>query len=205
MNKKILGILIIIAALLLIGIPQYQSYQENLLSEHFNQTIQNASSIESEIVKTTEEFNNQNSTDVDVLMSTINNDMTPKYSEELLRLNETAICTDNETEHKYIDLEEKRIVLESKNLNSTVTILNAISQYVKGEKPSEDAQNAIDSANEDMQKNSEELNQVYTDIKDLLAQNPELDKKLHDLNLQPAFYGEANTQPQTENITNSTE
>ena len=90
MNNKVIGALIVIAIILIIGIPQYQSYQDQLLSEHFNETLQNASSIESSISTTTQQFNNQNSTDVDMLMNTINNDITPKYSEELLRLNETG-------------------------------------------------------------------------------------------------------------------
>ena len=45
-----------------------------------------------------------------------------------------------------------------------------------------------------MAKNSEDLNNVYSDIQKLLKENPDLDKKLHDLNLQPQFYGEVSNQ-----------
>ena len=204
MNNKVIGALIVIAIILIIGIPQYQSYQDQLLSEHFNETLQNASSIESSISTTTQQFNNQNSTDVDVLMNTINNDITPKYSEELLRLNETGAVTNNDTEKKYIDLQIKRVELQSKNLNATVTTLNAVSQYVKGEKTNEDAQNAINKANDDATSSNNELNQTYNDIKTLLAQNPDLNKKVHDLNLDPAFYGEPSTQAQAQNVNNTT-
>ncbi|OED30858.1 hypothetical protein [Methanosphaera sp. WGK6] len=202
MNKKVIGILVVIAIVLLLGIPQYESYQNTLLSEHFNETIQNASSIETEIINTVNGINTQNTTDADVLISTINNDITPKYSEELLRLNESGVSTSNETEHKYIDLQTKRIELESKNLNNTVTTLNALSQYVKGEKSAEDAQTAINNANTQSADINNELTKVYSDIKTLLEQNPDLNKKLHDLNLEKSYYGETNVQ--TQNITNST-
>ena len=130
MNKKLLGVLIIIAALLIVGVPYYQSYQDNLLSEHFNETMKNASSIQEGITSTINDFNTKNSTDADTLMTTINNQLTPEYSEEQLRLNESAMCTSNETEHKYIDLQLKRVTLESQSLNLTVTSLNAIAQYL---------------------------------------------------------------------------
>ncbi|WP_303234942.1 hypothetical protein [Methanosphaera cuniculi] len=201
MNKKLLGVLIIIAALLIIGVPYYQSYQDNLLSEHFNETMKNASSIQEGITSTINDFNTKNSTDADTLMTTINNQLTPEYSEEQLRLNESAMCTSNETEHKYIDLQLKRVTLESQSLNLTVTSLNAIAQYVRGEKNGEDAQNTLNKVQTDMTNNNNELNQVYTDIQNLLKENPDLDKKLHDLNLAPAFYG----QPATQNITNTTQ
>lgn len=203
MNKKLLAVLIVIVIALIIGVPTYQSYQDELLSEHFNESIKNASSVQEDITKTIEDFNSKNNTDADTLMSTINNQITPEYSEELLKLNESAMCTDNETEHKYIDLQIKRVTLESQALNLTVTSLNALAQYVRGEKSNQDAQDAINKAQTNMQKNNEELNQVYTDIQNLLKDNPNLNHKLHELNLQPSFYGESqNQQLNSENTTN---
>ena len=70
-----------------------------------------------------------------------------------------------------------------------------------GEKNGEDAQNTLNKVQTDMTNNNNELNQVYTDIQNLLKENPDLDKKLHDLNLAPAFYG----QPAAQNITNTTQ
>lgn len=200
MNKKFIGILAVIIVVLIIAIPQYDSYQKTLLSQDFNKSLQNASSIETEIATTTKQLNAQNSTDADTLIRTINNDITPKYSEEILRLNETSTTTNNDTEKKYLDLQMKRVQLESKNLNATVTTLNAISQYVKGEKTGEDAQDAINTANSAATNSSIELNQVYNDIKTLLDTNPDLNKKVHDLNLDDSYYG----QIQQNNITNST-
>ena len=86
MNKKKISIIIgiiILAIVLYFGVTQYQSYQEEVLTESFNKNLQNASSIEANLISSTEKFNQQQSTDVDELISTINNDMTPKYSEEL--------------------------------------------------------------------------------------------------------------------------
>lgn len=200
MNKKFIGILAVIIVVLIIAIPQYDSYQKTLLSQDFNKSLQNASSIETEIATTTKQLNAQNSTDADTLIRTINNDITPKYSEEILRLNETSTTTNNDTEKKYLDLQMKRVQLESKNLNATVTTLNAISQYVKGEKTGEDAQDAINTANSAATNSSIELNQVYNDIKTLLDTNPDLNKKVHDLNLDDSYYGPV----QQNNITNST-
>lgn len=205
MDKKIIIIAIIIAVILILGIPAYESYQNQMLSENFNKSIQNASSIETQIINATDKFNHQNTTDVDELISTINNDMAPKYSEELYKLNETAQFTFNDTEHNYIDLQIKRITLESENLNATVTTLNAISQFVRGEKSPNDAQQAINDANTLMTKNNEELNKIYSDIKSLLSNNPDLNKKLRDLKLEKSYYGESNIQANTQNLTNTTE
>ena len=204
MDKKIIIVVVIIAVLLMLGIPQYESYQNQLLSENFNQSIQNASAIETDLISATEKFNNQNSTDVDELISTINNDMAPKYSEELYKLNETAQFTFNDTEHEYIDLQIKRITLESENLNATVTTLNALSQYVRGEKGGEDAQQSINNANLLMNKNNEELTNIYSEIKALLKENPDLDKKLHDLNLEKPYYGETHVQTNSQNLNANT-
>ncbi len=204
MNKKIIIVAVIIAVLLILGIPQYESYQNQLLSENFNKSIQNASAIEKDIISATEKFNNQNSTDVDELISTINNDMAPKYSEELYKLNETAQFTFNDTEHEYIDLQIERIQLESENLNATVTTLNALSQYVRGEKDPNSAQEAIDNANNVMTRNNENLTNIYTDIKRLLERNPDLSKKLHDLNLETPYYGETHVQTNSQNLNTNT-
>ena len=204
MNKKIIGA--IIALIIIAGYTFfYAPYQENILSEQYNENLQNASNIEKEIVTTTEKFNNQNSTDVDVLINTINNEVTPKYSEEIAKLNETAkYANNNETKLQYISNQTKRIELESKNLNATVTTLNAISQYVKGEKTGEDAQSSINRANIEMEDTVKELKTVYDDIKQLLKDNPDLNQSLHGLNLEKPFYGEERATTQTSNITNNT-
>lgn len=201
MNKKFIGILAVIIVALIIAVPQYDSYQKTLLSQDFNKSLQNASSIETEIATTTKQINAQNSTDADTLITTINNDITPKYSEEILRLNETSTTTNNDVEKKYLDLQIKRVQLESENLNATVTTLNAISQYVKGEKTGADAQEAINLSNKAATNSSIELNQVYQDIKTLLNANPDLNKKVHDLNLDSTYYGQTQQQNITTNST----
>jgi len=207
MNKKKISIIagiIILAIVLYFGVTQYQSYQEEVLTESFNKNLQNASSIEANLISSTEKFNKQQSTDVDELISTINNDMTPKYSEELKILNDTYEQTNNDTRKQYLSLQMKRIELESKNLNATVTTLNAISQYVKGEKTPEDAQTSINNANKELTDTSNELNSVLTDIKTLLKQNPDFDQSLRGLNLEKSYYGETHQQAQAQNITNTT-
>ncbi|MBQ6220537.1 MAG: hypothetical protein IJJ47_12455 [Methanosphaera sp.] len=207
MNKKVIAIIVAIAVVIIGSyVFIYQPYQENLLSGQFNEGLQNASSVETQIITTTDQFNKQNSTDVDVLIGTINNDITPKYSDELLKLNQTAKLTNNNnTKKKYIDLQMKRVELESQNIKSTVTKLNAISQYVKGEKNAQDAQTSINNADTAMSNSQKELQQVYTDINTLLKQNPSFNQTLQDLKLEKPYYGETRTQTQTQNITNSTE
>lgn len=207
MNKKVIAIIVAIAVVIIGSyVFIYQPYQENLLSGQFNEGLQNASSVETQIITTTDQFNKQSSTDVDVLIGTINNDITPKYSEELLKLNQTAKLTNNNnTKKKYIDLQMKRVELESQNIKSTVTKLNAISQYVKGEKNAQDAQTSINNADTEMSNSQKELQQVYTDINTLLKQNPSFNQTLQDLKLEKPYYGETRTQTQTQNITNSTE
>lgn len=204
MNKRkisIIAAIVILAIVAYFGVTQYQSYQEEVLTESFNKNLQNASAIEANLISSTEKFNNQPGTDVDELMSTINNDMSPKYAEELNVLNKTYESTKNDTKKQYISLQMKRIELSSKNLNGTVTTLNAISQLYKGEKSQEDAQTAINNANKDIANSSSELNSVFTDIKTLLKQNPEFEQSLRGLHLEKPFYGETQ---QTQNITNTT-
>ena len=207
MNKKnisVIAAIIIIAIVAYFGVTEYQSYQEEVLTESFNKNLQNASAIEANLVSSTEKFNNRPSTDVDELITTINNDMTPKYAEELKILNDTYETTNNDTRKQYLSLQMKRIELQSKNLNATVTTLNAVAQLYKGEKSPEDAQTSINNANKDMTDSSNELNSVFTDIKTLLKQNPEFEQSLKGLNLEKPFYGESNQQPQAQNATNAT-
>lgn len=207
MNKRkisIIAAIIILAIVAYFGVTQYQSYQEEVLTESFNKNLQNASAIEANLISSTEKFNNQPSTDVDELISTINNDMTPKYAEELKILNDTYESTNNDTKKQYVSLQMKRIELSSKNLNATVTTLNAISQLYKGEKSPQDAQTSINNANKDSTDSSNELNSVLTDIKTLLKQNPEFEQSLRGLHLEKSFYGETQQQVQAQNSTNAT-
>lgn len=206
MNKKIIAAIIALAVIIIGGYAiLYAPYQNNILSENYNSGLQNASAIETQIISTTEQFNKQESTDADVLISTINNDITPKYSEEIEKLNQTLDkANDNETKTRYIELQCKRLELESKNLNATVSTLNAISQYVKGEKTPEDAQTSINNANTAMTESQKELDSVYVDIKTLLTQHPDFNQTLQGLHLEKPFYGETRVQAQTQNITNST-
>lgn len=207
MNKRKISIIVAIIILAIVayfGVTQYQSYQEEVLTESFNKNLQNASAIEANLISSTEKFNNQPSTDVDELISTINNDMTPKYAEELKILNDTYESTNNDTKKQYVSLQMKRIELSSKNLNATVTTLNAISQLYKGEKSPQDAQTSINNANKDSTDSSNELNSVLTDIKTLLKQNPEFEQSLRGLHLEKSFYGETQQQVQAQNSTNAT-
>lgn len=204
MNKKIIAAIIAIAVIIVGGyFGIYAPYQESVLSENYNSELQEASAIETNILATTEQINKQQSTDADTLISTINNNIIPKYGEEIDKINKTkSLANNNKTKEKYIELQCKRLELESKNLNSTVATLNAISQYVKGEKSSQDAQTSINNANSEMTKSQSELETVYVDIKTLLTQNPDFNQTLQGLHLEKPFYGE--TRAQTQNITNKT-
>lgn len=206
MNKKLIAAIIVLALVIVGGyFFLYAPYQENILNENYNSGLQNASSVETQVIALTEKFNNQQSTDVDTLMNTINNEIIPKYSDEIATLEETGKQSNgNETKTKYIELQTKRLELESKNLNATVTTLNAISQYVKGEKSAEDAQNSINKANTDMTESQKELESVYVDIKTLLTQNPGFNQTLQELHLEKPYYGEKRVQANTQNISNTT-
>lgn len=206
MNKKIIGAIIAVIIIVIAGYTFfYMPYQENILSEQFNENLQNASNIEKDLVNKTAQFNNQESTDVDVLINTINNDISPKYSEEIAILNETAkYANNNETKLQYLSNQTRRLELESKNLNATVTTLNAISQYVKGEKSGEDAQSSINRANIEMEDNIKELTTIYDNIKQLLKDHPDLNESLHGLNLEKPFYGEERTTNPTPDVANNT-
>ncbi len=206
MNKKIIAIIIILIAAIIAGYTFfYAPYQEKVLSEQYDGNLQNASAIEKDLVSITEKFNTQNSTDVDVLINTINNEIMPKYSEEIKVLNETLkYANNNETKEQYIANQTKRLELESKNLNATVSTLNAISQYVKGEKSPEDAQSSINRANIEMEDSVKELETVNNNIKKILNDNPEFSQMLHNLNLEKTFYGEQRANNQTPSVANNT-
>lgn len=205
MNTKIIAAIIALIVIVVGGYYLvYAPYQEGVLSENYDSGLQEASAIETKIIETTKQFNNQQSTDADVLMNTINNDIIPKYGEEIEKLNQTADYTNNnQIKSKYIELQCKRLELESKNLNGTVATLNAISQYVKGEKSPEDAQSSIDKANTEMSESQKELEGVYVDIRTLLTQNPEFNQTLQNLHLEKPFYGETREEAQAQNITNT--
>lgn len=206
MNKKFLAIIIGLIVLVMIGYAFfYAPYQDKVLAEQYDGNLQNASAIEKEIATTTQAINKQESTDVDSLINTINNDITPKYSEEIKILNETGkFANNNETKLQYVANQTRRIELQSQNYNSTVKILNAIAQVVKGEKTAEEGQNSITRANIEMEDSNKELEEVYQNITTLLKDHPDLNTTLHDLKLEQGFYGEKTELAQTNNIENTT-
>ena len=206
MNKKIIaGIIVLVVIIVGAYFAFYFPYQNEVLSENFNKGLQNASATETQIISLTQKFNNQESTDADVLMNTINNEIIPKYSEEINQLNKTYDqANGNETKQRYIELEIKRLNTESRNLNGTVTYFNAIAQYYRGEKSATDAQASINNASTEMTESQKDLEGIYVDIRTLLTQNPDLNQTLQGLHLEKPFYGEMRVQAQTQNVTNST-
>ncbi|RAP52590.1 MAG: hypothetical protein BZ138_02825 [Methanosphaera sp. rholeuAM270] len=206
MNKKIIAGIIALIIIVIAGYTFfYAPYQEKVLSEQFDGNLQNASAIEKEITATTEAINKKETNDVDTLINTINNDITPKYFEELKILNESdKFANNNETKIQYLANQTRRIELQSQNYNATIKILNALSQMVKGEKSAEEAQNSITRANIEMEDCNKELNEVYDNITNILKENPDFNQTLHDLKLEKGFYGEKVVVAQTQNIENTT-
>ncbi|MDO5852296.1 MAG: hypothetical protein Q4Q23_07400 [Methanobacteriaceae archaeon] len=202
---KAIIVVVILAIILAVTIPYYNSYQDNIRSENFNKSIQNANTIEETALNATKKLNEGNSTDVTVLLTTINNDIIPKYSEEITKLNQTAELTDDPVEKQYLTLQQERITLQSKSINDTVTILNSISKYMKGEKSAEDAQQTINQSNQDLSTMNTDIQTNYDNINKLLNDNPNLKQKVDNLNLGDGFKGKLTetTNNTTSNMTTS--
>ena len=205
MNDKIPKIIIavIIILALVAGYMYLDGVGQQTKAENFDKALQNASAIDTKIAGATEKYNNQSSTNIEDLINTMNQDMSPKYSEEIEVLNNSLQYTSSDVEKQYVELEIKRLEIQSKNLNATVKLFNAIVQNAKKEKTAEEAQAAVNEANKDLSDTSNEINDVYTDIQTLLKQNPDFNNRLHNLQLEKAYYGEKPEQPNN-NVTNNT-
>lgn len=213
MDKKIIAIIVVLA-IVLIGAYMYLyvPYENTARAESFDKNLKNASSTNAEITSISEQFNKQNNTNVDTLIKTINDEISPKYSEEISKLSEAEKFTNdkNETMKKvktdYINFQKKRVEHESQTANGTIKFYNAYAQYLKGEKSPQDAQNSINNASQELANAQNELNADYTNIRNLLKDNPDFNATLHNLNLTSPFYGEMPQQNATAaaNATNTT-
>lgn len=205
MNKKSFAIIIALVVLIMaIGYVIYMPYQEEVLNNSFKDNLKNVSAVESEIVASYDKFSKQDSADIDNIINSLDTEIIPKYSDEIYKLNKTMDYTNNdEVKIQYIELQSRRVQLEAKNLNDTVIELNAISTFLKGEKSVVDSQNDIDHANAMLENDTAELKKVFEDIRTLLADNPDFNQTLHELDLEPGFYGESILKPQASNLTNT--
>lgn len=204
-RKYIIGIIILLVVVLCVAVFLYMPYQNQLHTSEFNKELQNTSSTEAEILKIRDDMGSQNSTDVDVFIKTVNDDISPKYSDELNKLNEAEKHIDNnQTRSDYVKFQKQRIELESQNYNLTVKIYNALAQYYKGEKSPQDANATINNASTELATVQNDLNAAYTNIRNLLKDNPEFNSTLQDLKLADPFYGNPHVLNNT-NITNTTQ
>ena len=212
MDKKIIAIIVVLA-IVLVGAYMflYVPYENTARAESFQKSLKNASSTNAEITSISEQFNKQNNTNVETLIKTLNDEISPKYSDELSKLNEAEKFTNDQNESlkkvksDYISFQKKRVEHESQTANGTIKFYNALAQYYKGEKSPEDAQSSVNNASQELATAQNELNADYTNIRNLLKDNPDFNATLHSLDLTSPFYGEMTQQNTTgANTTNTT-
>ena len=119
LDKKKIGIIIVILAVLIVGAYQfvYVPYHQEQCKINFNAGLKNASQIELDLNKSVAEFNLGNYTDLTDFSTQshklLDEVVNPKVDEEIKVLNETLEYADgNKTKEQYINYQIERLTLE---------------------------------------------------------------------------------------------
>ena len=198
MNKKILGIIVVILAILVAGAYQfaYVPYQQEQNNLAYNAGLQNASAIELEMNNTLAELDKVQSSNFTAYYNTLNdkykNEINPKIDNEITILNETLQYTNgNKTKEDYINYQINRIQLEKEGFEAIMVSMNDFKTAVE----KSDYKQMLSSAKEmenKMNNVSEKIKPLKENIINLLNNDPAFNESLHNLTLEPEFYGDIN-------------
>ena len=198
MNKKILGIIVVVLAILVAGAYQfaYVPYQQEQNNLAYNAGLQNASAIEVELNKSMAELDNMETSNFSTYYNTLNdkyqNEIIPGVDNEVTKLNETLQYTnDNKTKEDYINYQIERIQLEKEGMSTIMDSMNKFKVAVE-----KNDYNQMLTAARDMDNNINNVNEKIKPLKEniinLLNSDPAFNESLHNLDLEPEFYGDIN-------------
>lgn len=198
MDKKILGIILVILAILVAGAYQfaYVPYQQEQNNLAYNAGLQNASAMQIELNKTMAELEKKDSSNYSAYSNTLtdkyNNEIIPGIDDEINKLNETLQYTNgNKTKEDYINYQIERVQLEKEGMTSIVDSMNKIktafenNDYTQMMSAASEMENQINTI-------SGKLKPVKENIVNLLNGDPAFNESLHNLSLEPEFYGDIN-------------
>lgn len=198
MNKKLLAILVVILAILIGAAYQfvYVPYQNEQAIKEFNSGLENASAIEMDINKTMNELNNADQSDITqytkVFNEKYNNEIEPKIDSEINKLNETLkYANGNKTKEDYINYQIQRLQVEKEGTQKTVDYMNKMNSAIEKNNIGE-ALNLVNDMEKDMNSIVEKLKPIKDDIYNLLKADQSFNESLHNLTLNPEYYGDIN-------------
>lgn len=198
MNKKLLAILVVILAILIGAAYQfvYVPYQNEQAIKEFNSGLENASAIEMDINKTMNELNNADQSDITqytkVFNEKYNNEIEPKIDSEINKLNETLkYANGNKTKEDYINYQIQRLQVEKEGTQKTVDYMNKMNSAIEKNNIGE-ALNLVNDMEKDMNSIVEKLKPIKDNIYNLLKADQSFNESLHNLTLNPEYYGDIN-------------
>lgn len=198
MNKKILGIIIVILAILIAGSYQfaYVPYQQEQNNIAYSAGLQNASAMEKEINNSISEFNNMNSPNFTAFTDAFNkkyqNEISPEIDNEIAKLNETLQYTNgNKTKEDYINYQIERIQLEKEGTDTINSKMNELKVAVEKNDYNQMVSIAKNMDNE-INNVTAKIKPIKENIINLLNNNPSFNESVHNLTLFPEFYGDIN-------------
>ena len=198
MNKKLLAILVVILAILIGAAYQfvYVPYQNEQAIKEFNSGLENASAIEMDINKTMNELNNADQSDITqytkVYNEKYNNEIEPKIDSEINKLNETLkYANGNKTKEDYINYQIQRLQVEKEGTQKTVDYMNKMNSAIEKNNIGE-ALNLVNDMEKDMNSIVEKLKPIKDNIYNLLKADQSFNESLHNLTLNPEYYGDIN-------------
>jgi len=198
MNKKLLAILVVILAILIGAAYQfvYVPYQNEQAIKEFNSGLENASAIEMDINKTMNELNNADQSDITqytkVFNEKYNNEIEPKIDSEINKLNETLkYANGNKTKEDYINYQIQRLQVEKEGTQKTVDYMNKMNSAIEKNNFGE-ALNLVNDMEKDMNSIVEKLKPIKDNIYNLLKADQSFNESLHNLTLNPEYYGDIN-------------
>ncbi len=196
MNKKILGLLVVIAVVL-VGAYQfvYVPYQNEQANQNYLAGLQDLKALDDDINQTMSKINdvgNNNITGGLEATTTAMKEIIPKLDAEITKLNETAaFANGNQTKEQYINYEIQVHQIEKDLLEESSQQYTDLSDAIKKQdlkrmlNISQEIQNTYNTK-------ADQLKPIQDNIIKLLNDNPDFNQTLHSLNLSEEYYGQMN-------------
>lgn len=197
MNKKIIAGIIILA-IVIVGAYElvYVPYQNEQATKNYYAGLQNVSAMDDNLNQSMAELEKMDQSNVSAYIKAtqdkLYNEVNPTTDEEIAKLNETIQYSNgNKTKEQFINLQIERLTIEKDGYEKIAKAYTDLSTAFESQdinkvvSASDEIADAINDANG-------KLKTVCDNIKQLLNDNPDFNKTVHDLNLTDEFYGNMN-------------
>lgn len=184
-TKIIIGIIIVLLILIPVIYTVYQNYQIEQEQKNFNKTLKEISNIENISDENYASIHNGNSTTATEQITKLNDTIT-NTTTEITMFQNLSKHTNNQSHKEYINNQIDRLNSENQYTKYELEYDQLMNKTMNGQYSPESNQKMQDLTDE-MLKSTNKTNEIKENTTFILAENPELEKNINDLNLDEDF------------------